>query len=79
MTDAKIEPGQVWRYRDEREDRNVVVDSADDTLIGDMGFVRVHNEATGRRSQLRAGVLVRYYRLQAARSAASGTSEETTT
>ena len=65
MSDVKIKPGQVWRYRDEREDRNVVVDSTNQEWPGDtQGFVQVHNEATGRRSRLRAGVLVRYYRLQ---------------
>lgn len=32
MSDVKIEPGQVWRYRDEREDRNVVVDTVDRLL-----------------------------------------------
>lgn len=58
-----IVAGQVWRYRDEREDRNVVVDSAEVEWSGDdQGFVFVHNEKTSRRSRMRAGVLRRYYR-----------------
>jgi hypothetical protein len=64
MSDVKIEPGQVWRFRDEREDRNVVVDSVDRLSDGTTFWVQTRNEATGRRSLLRAGTLVRYYRLQ---------------
>lgn len=64
MSETKIEPGQVWRYRDEREDRNVVVDSVDRLSDGTVYWATVRNARTGRKSVQRASTLRRYYRLQ---------------
>lgn len=57
----QIAPAQVWRYKDEREDRNVVVDFIDGDQTFGNPFVHVHNAKTGRRSTLRMEVFRRHY------------------
>lgn len=61
MPEVAILAGQRWRYRDEREDRTVVVEPAWDGNEG--GFVPIRNENTGRPSRTRPAVLRKHYRL----------------
>lgn len=63
MTTEPVRAGQVWRYRDEREDRQVVVDGGDDGRWDVNPILLVHNERTGRRSRIRESVLRKTYRL----------------
>lgn len=61
MPEIAIVAGQRWRYRDEREDRNVVVQPEWNGDEG--GFVPIRNENTGRPSRTRPAVLRKHYRL----------------
>lgn len=61
MAEIAIVAGQCWRYRDEREDRNVVVEPEWDG--NESGFVPIRNANTGRASRTRPAVLRKHYRL----------------
>lgn len=61
MPEIVILAGQRWRYRDEREGRNVVVQPEWDGNEG--GFVPIRNENTDRVTRTRPSVLRKHYRL----------------
>lgn len=61
MPEIAIVAGQRWRYRDEREDRNVIVQPEWDGI--EDGFVPIRNENTGRVTRTRPAVLRKHYRL----------------